>query len=330
MVSVEHVEVADRGGRALVRRARLEADVARLLLLKVNLLGRSARRELTLRHEQCKGRRERLGFRRTVEIPAPVQLQHVPPGRCCGSSRSGGGGREPARRLLPSLHRHPRLPYRNRGYQVTASADGCTSILGDEVTRHSVEHRADRVRLYSVFPIAWSAFRMGYGYDRNSVVGEVVDNLVRESTNQHAPSAGLRIECANVRLSFNARRCFCHAVEEVSAQTRALLLVPAYGGSKLFASSGKGPNTSAHRPRRSRSIRRLATSQASSLAEPDSRAATRRLISAVQAEAASGSAGPSRLARSSEASSARPFKSRRSASARTVSVVFVMVPYISA
>ena len=196
--------------------------------------------------------------------------------------------------------------------------------------RDSVEHRADRVRLYSVFPIAWSAFRMGYGYDRNSVVGEVVDNLVRESTKQHAPSAGLRIERANVRLSFNARRCFCHAVEEVSAQTRALLLVPAYGGSKLFASSGKGPNTSAHRPRRSRSIRRLATSQASSLAEPDSRAATRRLISAVQAEAASGSAGPSRLARSSEASSARPFKSRRSASARTVSVVFVMVPYISA
>ena len=186
------------------------------------------------------------------------------------------------------------------------------------------------MRLYSVFPIAWSAFRMGYGYDRNSVVGEVVDNLVRESTKQHAPSAGLWIERANVRLSFNERRCFCHAVEEVSAQTRALLLVPAYSGSKLFASSGKGPNTSAHRPRRSRSIRRLATSQASSLAEPDSRAATRRLISAVQAEAASGSAGPSRLARSSEASSARPFKSRRSASARTVSVVFVMVPHILA
>ena len=60
------------------------------------------------------------------------------------------------------------------------------------------------------------------------------------------------------------------------------------------------------------------------LHRPASIAATRRSISTAHAASASGSAGPSRLARSSAATSARASRSRRKASARTASAALVI------
>ena len=144
---------------------------------------------------------------------APCQrAPHPRSGKQCGSWRSlhgpaSGGHLRPEestrdRLGLIRFHRPCGVPiarHHRRRAADTSFVPFPSALLGLRITPIRGEHRADRVRLYSVFPIAWSAFRMGYGYDRNSVVGEVVDNLVRESTNQHAPSAGLRIERANVR-----------------------------------------------------------------------------------------------------------------------------------
>ena len=165
------------------------------------------------------------------------------------------------------------------------------------------------MRLYSVFPIAWSAFRMGYGYDRNSVVGEVVDNLVRESTNQQRRVRSGSNECAE----FQCETLLLSRCRRSQRPNQGVAPRTSVRRQQTLRGSGKGPNGS---QRRSSSIWRLATSQASSLAEPDSRAATRRLISAVQAEAASGSKDWRGVR-----SKLGPSKSRRSASARTDSVL---------
>ncbi len=80
-----------------------------------------------------------------------------------------------------------------------------------------------------------------------------------------------------------------------------------------------------HRPSKSFSIRRLTCSQGSRRSVPASMASIRRSISSFQAASASGSAGPSRLARISAASSARVAESKRRASARTALAPFVML-----
>lgn len=179
-------------------------------------------------------------------------------------------------------------------------------------------------RLHPIPPVTRSSLRVGDRDDRDFVLGDDIDDLIRESTDRYPSGTGLFIERSYMRLSSNEGRRLCDAIEEIRSQTRPLLLVPGYGGSEFFASRRKVANPTAHRPRMSRSIRPTASSQDSSSAEPDSRAATRRLISSAHADAASGSAGPSRLATSSLAKSARPFRSKRSASARTVSAAFVM------
>jgi hypothetical protein len=106
-------------------------------------------------------------------------------------------------------------------------------------------------------------------------------------------------------------------------QTGASRFVPADSFTELGGGRRAGPDRS-HRPRRSRSIRRLTSSQSSSLAVPASISATRRSISAAHATSASGSSGPARLARSSAAISARASTSSRKASARTVRADLVM------
>ncbi len=178
--------------------------------------------------------------------------------------------------------------------------------------------------LYPILPVTRSSFRVGDRDDRDFVLGDNVDDLIGEPTDRHATGTSLPIERSYVRLNSNKGRRLCDAIEEIRPQPRPLSFVPGYGGSEFFASRRKVANPTAHRPRMSRSIRPTASSQDSSSTEPDSRAATRRLISPDHAEAASGSAGPSRLARISLANSARPFRSKRSASARTVSAAFVM------
>ena len=95
---------------------------------------------------------------------------------------------------------------------------------------------------------------------------------------------------------------------------------------KLFAGCFEVSEYPSHRPRMSLAIRRFALSHDSNFSVPASSAFTRRWISLSQALAASGSAGPSRLASSSAARSVRAFALSRRASASTDSVAFVIFP----
>ena len=119
------------------------------------------------------------------------------------------------------------------------------------------------------------------------LVGDVVDNLIGESVDRNAPSTSLGIEYPNVRLGLNERRRGCHVTKNSAHQARMALLVPVYRRRELFTCGRMVPKATAHQPRTSRSILRLVSSQDSSSAEPDSRASTRRLISASHAKAAS-------------------------------------------
>ena len=195
-----------------------------------------------------------------------------------------------------------------------------------QVARHSPGHLGG---LFPILPVARLALRMSDRDDSDFLVGDVVYDLIGESTDRNAPSTSLRIERPNVRLGLNERGRGRHVIEELDAKAGMALLVPVYRRRELFTCGWMVPNVAAHRPRTSRSILRLVSSQDSSSAEPDSRSATRRLISLAHANAASRSAGPSRLARSSRTSSDRPCRSRRSASARTVSVAFVIRVHIT-
>ena len=121
---------------------------------------------------------------------------------------------------------------------------------------------------------------------------------------------------ANFGVCLNELDSVAHRFEESAAQAWPPLFVPANGFSQ-FVGRGLTELEPLHRPRISFSIRRFRSDQGSSRMVPCSTASIRRSISRSHAASASGSAGPSKLANSSAASSARVAGSRRNASAKT-------------
>ena len=153
----------------------------------------------------------------------------------------------------------------------------------------------------------------------------MVNDLVRERPHQHPPgrSTGANSR-ADLRAFCNQRHRGGDSVEELGSKSASTLLVPVNRFGELFRGGLDTAELTRHRPRMSLSMRRFTSSQGSSRAVPDSIAATRRWISVAHAASASGSAGPSRLASISAASSARASTSSRRASARTASAALVM------
>ena len=152
---------------------------------------------------------------------------------------------------------------------------------------------------------------------------ETVNDLIRESGHERATGVAIGGYCrpdSGTRL--DTRDGGADRVEEYAAEAGTASLVPSHSLAQLRA--GRCDGADRHRPRISRSILRLTSSQDSTRTVPAWMAATRRSISTFQAASASGSGGPSRLPRSSAATSARASTSRRNASARTARAAFVM------
>lgn len=166
---------------------------------------------------------------------------------------------------------------------------------------------------------------MGDCHNHHVRWSEAIHDLVRESSNRHA--AGMTIggdRRSDLRSGFDEREGGDDRVEELTTEAGSASFVPTDGLGKFLGSGLAGAERPIHRPRISFSTRRLTSVQGSSFTVPASIAATRRSISIAHAAPASGSAGPSRLAKSSAATSARASRSRRNASARTASAGLVM------
>ena len=175
-------------------------------------------------------------------------------------------------------------------------------------------------------PVTRPAFQVGDCDDDNLVRQQAIYNLIGKPLHQH--TSGLVVGrgwCADFGVSVNAISRRDDGVEEFGAESGTLLLIPLNGRGKFFPCGPDVSDGACHRPRTWLAIRRLTSFQDSNGSVPASSALTRRSISAAQACSAPGSAGPSRLASSSDAISARAFASSRRASARTDSVVLVMV-----
>jgi len=176
-----------------------------------------------------------------------------------------------------------------------------------------------------VLPETGTAFRMGKCENHNFLRPVEVDDVIG-GIEKRRPFGSLDHRTSGPRRrdrpeSTPARRRW---QPRTQPRDRALLFVPLNRGSKLGGRRLGRAKTQSHLPRSSFSIRRLTSSHGSSSRVPASSACTRRLISASHAVAAPGSAGPSRLAKSSVASSARSERPRRKAFARTLSVALVM------
>ena len=175
------------------------------------------------------------------------------------------------------------------------------------------------------FPVVRSTLQMSDRHNDDVGRSEMVDDLVRESTDQNSARRSTTADDhANLRLSCDQRHRAGDCIVELCAKPATPFLVPPNRRLELGRGELKALDPALHRPRISFSIRRFTSSQGSRSAVPDSMAETLRSISAAHAASASGSAGPSRLARISAASSARASTSSRRASARTASAGFVM------
>ena len=165
-------------------------------------------------------------------------------------------------------------------------------------------------------PITRPPSQVSDGHDNDLIWPEAVDYLIWECGDQDSTRvAVLRDYRADFGMGANAGKGCVSRVQEFTAEPGSLGFVPSDRFPEFFGGRCTGKNL--HRPRISLSIRRLTASQGSSSTVPPSMASTRRSISVAHAASASGSAGPSRLFRSSAASSARASISRRRASTRT-------------
>ena len=187
-------------------------------------------------------------------------------------------------------------------------------------------HIFSAISLSSGLPIARPALQMGDGDNDDLARQQTIYNLIWKSLHENTPGLLIgRSRCANLGVSLDAISRLGDGVEEFGAKSRTLLLIPLNSRSKFLPRGSDVADGAYHRPRTWLAIRRLTSFQDSNGSVPASSAFTRRSISAAQACSAPGSGGPSRLASSSDAISARAFTSSRRASARTASVVLVMV-----
>src|SRR5207248_5558831 len=150
-----------------------------------------------------------------------------------------------------------------------------------------------------MFPIIWTSARMSNRHDVAVVVAESIDDPVWKTVNfELAARQPPRSNRTNLRVRLNQRDRCGDGVEELRAEAGTTLLVPLDRCGQLGRSRIAEVDR-LHRPRICFSIRRLTDSQGSRGISPDSIARMRRSISASQADSASASEGPSRLARSS-------------------------------
>ena len=203
----------------------------------------------------------------------------------------------------------------------TPCEEGKESGRGSRLTASARRTRG----LLPTLPVVRLALEMRDCHDHDFGSSEMVNDLVREGPHQHPPgrSTGANSR-ADLRAFCNQRHRGGDSVEELDSKSASTLLVPVNRFGELFRGRLDTAELTRHRPRMSLSMRRFTSSQGSSRAVPDSIAATRRWISVAHAASASGSAGPSRLASISAASSARASTSSRRASARTASAALVM------
>ena len=183
------------------------------------------------------------------------------------------------------------------------------------------------MRLISFPPVSRPSFQVSNCDDDNLVLRMTVDNLIRKPLHQHAACSAIARKRAYFLLCLNEGCRLNDGINEFSTQPRPLPFVPLDGCGKLVACFFEISDCPRHRRRMSFAIRRFALSHDSNVAVPASIERTRRWISFSQAESASGSAGPSRLASNSAASSARAFASSRRALASTDSAAFVILQY---
>jgi hypothetical protein len=178
--------------------------------------------------------------------------------------------------------------------------------------------------LSTVLPIVWTAAAMRHGDYVDVLVTDPVDDFVGETYDaQLATGQSALSGRADFRMCANTFDCLDNSVEQFCTQSCSPRLVPLNCRCQ-FVCSGLTELRRLHRPRMSFSIRRRTLSQGSNGMAPLSIAAMRRSISASHACSAPGSDGPSKLASSSAANSARVSSSRRSASAKTEVIGLVM------
>jgi hypothetical protein len=259
-----------------------------------------------------------------LHLSAPRELSW------CSPWRTGVGFcRSPTlsspRMLVRSRCRSPRAE-RTRGAAgepepLGGFGDGTESGAGTRMCS-----RRRRLALSSVLPVSRTTLEMRNRDDDDLAGANSVHELVRKPGYQEAtgvlvgrhgiPGLGTLGQLVN-RL--------CDFVQQFGSETGALRLVPTDRLGQFDGRVGVDPDWWRHRPRTSRSMRRLTSSQGSRVAVPASMDATRFSISAAHWLAASASAGPSRLASSSAASSARAWSSRRRASTKTAATAWVTV-----
>ncbi len=173
-------------------------------------------------------------------------------------------------------------------------------------------------------PEAGSAFQMSEGENTDVLAGESVHDLVGESGNEHPACGGCCPDRPCLRVVSDAVESREGGLIELAPEAKPLTLIPRNSGCQFLGGRLGCPYSSAHRPRISLSMRRLTSSQDSNSIAPASIAWTRREISCSQADSASWSVGPSKLAKTSTATSARSSGPRRRASARTALAALVM------
>ncbi len=173
-------------------------------------------------------------------------------------------------------------------------------------------------------PEARTTLQMRERENANLLGADAVHNLIRETRDEHST----RIERSEARTGLRSLGDSVDSsenrVEELPTQSRPLLLIPPNSCGQFLRRRLESSDWSNHRPRMSFSMRCFTSSHGSNSTVPASIASIRRRTSCSQAESASASAGPSRLARTSRASSARSSGSRRKASASTALAALVM------
>ncbi len=202
---------------------------------------------------------------------------------------------------------------------------------GQSASREWQTRIVRRTELAPTPPIARTPLGVRDGDDNNLGRRQSVDDVVGEAGQQEPASAAV---CRERRPHFwgrlEALDGFDNGFKQLAPQTLAESLVPLDGFGELLRGVGVNTKRSGHRAARPRSMRRFTSSQGSSRALPDSMAATRRSISCAHAVSAPGSSGPSRLAKSSAASSALASTSSFRASTSTACAALVMERFYDA
>ena len=211
-------------------------------------------------------------------------------------------------------------------YAVNATVLASRRLQGKRRATRPARYRgrsADQ-RSTTMPPEARTTPEMSERENANLVGASAVDNLIGETPDEHSPGikrCEARAGAWGLGDSVDSSES---RVEELRTKPGALPFVPLNRCGEFFRRGLGSANRSDHRPRMSFSMRCLTASHGSNSTVPASIASIRRRTSCSQADSAFVSAGPSKLARTSTASSARSFGPRRKASASTALAALVM------